>query len=362
MRYIPYLFLFLSVACSQQKAAEEQEEIVEAVDSIAVLKPVFVTEKSDFDTDDPAFWINPADPAQSLILGTDKGDENNENAALMVYDLEGKIIADKCIKGLTRVNNVDICYGFSLGGETKDLAVLTERGRDMLRVFTLPDMQAVDAGGIPVFADDSLKAPMGVALYQQEGATYAIVSRKFGLSGSYLWQYELKEKEGKVVGEVVRKFGKFEGGKEIEAIAVDQELGYVYYSDEGKGVRKYYADPAKGDEELALFATEGFTDDHEGISIYTLEDGTGYILVSDQQANQFHIFPREGTADNPHAHTLLKTIKVSTNESDGSEVTSLTLNPTFEGGLFVAMSDDKTFHFYRWKDIAGDDLKVRVEK
>ncbi|XHR95108.1 phytase [Mucilaginibacter sp. UC70_90] len=25
-----------------------------------------------YDTDDPAIWINPADPAQSLIIGTDK--------------------------------------------------------------------------------------------------------------------------------------------------------------------------------------------------------------------------------------------------------------------------------------------------
>ena len=60
-----------------------------------------------------------------------------------------------------------------------------------------------------------------------------------------------------------------------EAIAVDDQLGYVYYSDEGKGVRKYYADPEKGNDELALFATTGFTEDHEGISIYQLTDSTG---------------------------------------------------------------------------------------
>ncbi len=48
-----------------------------------------------------------------------------------------------------------------------------------------------------------------------------------------------------VKGTLVRKFGLFSGKKEIESIAVDDALGYVYYSDEGYGVRKYYADPSK---------------------------------------------------------------------------------------------------------------------
>jgi 3-phytase len=53
----------------------------------------------------------------------------------------------------------------------------------------------------------------------------------------------------------------------------------------------------------------------------------------------------------------MKVVKVSTNESDGSDVTSIALGAQFPEGLFVAMSDNKTFHYYSWKDIAGDDLK-----
>jgi len=137
---------------------------------------------------------------------------------------------------------------------------------------------------------------------------------------------------------------------------VDDELGYVYYSDEGKGVRKYYADPEKGNAELALFATTGFTEDHEGISIYKLTDSTGYILVSDQGANQFQIFNREGNGKNPNQHQLLKTVKVKATKSDGSEMVSVPLNSNFKNGLFIVMSDNKTFHLYRWEDIAGKEL------
>ncbi|MBN2645804.1 MAG: phytase, partial [Desulfuromonadaceae bacterium] len=125
---------------------------------------------------------------------------------------------------------------------------------------------------------------------------------------------------------------------------------------EGVGVRKYYADPSQSNKELALFATKDFAGDHEGISIYTQPNGQGYILVSDQQANEFHIFPRQGTTDDPHHHPLLKVVELATCESDGSEVTSKPLGKNFPHGMFVAMSDNCTFQIYKWEQIAGDDL------
>ena len=156
----------------------------------------------------------------------------------------------------------------------------------------------------------------------------------------------------------MRAFGDFVGGKETEAVAVDNELGFVYYSDEMAGVHKYHANPdePEANRELAFFGTDGFTRDHEGISIYKIDDGTGYILISDQQANTFRAFKREGEPGDPHNHQLLKVVSVSTNESDGSDVTSVVLDDRFPSGLFVAMSDNRTFHYYSWDDIAGDDL------
>ena len=109
-----------------------------------------------------------------------------------------------------------------------------------------------------------------------------------------------------------------------------------------------------GSEEVST--TDGFTQDREGILIYKVSDGTGYILVSDQQANAFRIYTREGEPDDPHNHRLIKVIQVSTNESDGSDVTSAVLDERFPSGLFVAMSDNRTFQLYSWDDIAGDDL------
>ncbi len=327
-------------------------------DSLTVVQPAVVTELTLNDTDDPAIWVNPDDPGKSLILGTDKGDTTG---GVFVFTLDGKIDSSRSVFNLKRPNNIDIEYGFRLGETKTDIAVFTERGRNMIRVYSLPGMNELDNGGIEVFETDSLREPMGIALYKdpKTAAIYAIVSRKFGADGSYLWQYLLTSPDGKTVsGTKVREFGHFRGGKEIESIAVDDELGYVYYSDELFGIHQYYASPDRGNAELSTFGTTGFTGDQEGISIYKTSATDGYILVSDQLSNRFRIFSREGTPENPFEHRLLKIVNVAARESDGSEVIEVPLNGAFNHGLFAVMSTDRTFHFYRWEDIAGKDLTV----
>lgn len=323
------------------------------------LKPRVVTEPVKHDTDDPAIWINRADPAQSLVLGTDK----NTDGALYVWELDGKIRHDKVVRGLVRPNNVDIAYDVMLGGKKTDIAVVTERYAHRLRVYRLPDMAPVDGGGIPVFQGERARDCMGIALYTRasDGAVFAIVSRSDYLAPlqGYLHQYRLVDDgTGVLRGVFTRSFGEWSGKKEIEAIAVDNELGYVYYADENHGIRKYHADPAHDDaeDELAVFGQDGFTGDREGISIYRTGPRTGYILVSNQQNNSFRIYTREGAAANPHDHVFLKEVDVSTIESDGSDVTHVAL-PGFPHGLFVAMSNGRVFHYYAWEDIAGADLQ-----
>lgn len=351
-------FALTLFSCATQE--KPQENFTESTgSSAAAIKPVITTEPVRHDTDDPAIWINPQDPAQSLILGTDK----DADGALYVYNLDGKIIEDKVVRNLQRPDNVDVAYGLLLNGQPTDIAVVTERLTHKLRIYSLPDMRPVDNGGLEMFVGETgpeFRALMGIAMFKNPaGEISAVVGRKNGpTDGTYLWQYALTDDgTGHVKASLLRKFGNYSGKKEIEALAVDNALGYVYCSDEGVGVRKYHADPAKGNEELALFATQDFTKDHEGISIYSLTDSTGYILVSDQEANRFHVFSREGTATNPHDHQLLKIVNVSTSNSDGSDIVSVPLNENFKHGLFVAMSSDKTFQLYRWEDLAGQELQ-----
>jgi 3-phytase len=254
-------------------------------------------------------------------------------------------------------------YGLILNGKQVDIAVATERETNKLRIFRLPEMKAVDNGGIEVFTGEKERGPMGISLYKRpkDGAVYAIVSRKAGPTDGYLWQYLLQDDGiGGVKGTKVREFGIYSGKKEIESIAVDDKLGYVYYSDEQSCIRKYLADPdlPNAGKQLGTISTAGYLEDSEGISIYEIDDATGYILISDQSANKFHIYKREGEPGDPHNHKEVKVVDVSTNNSDGSEVTSVSLGPKYPNGFFVAMSDDRTFQYYSWTDIAGKDLAV----
>ncbi|WP_345030440.1 phytase [Ravibacter arvi] len=340
-------------ACTGQPGKVTEQATAFSADTGAI-RPVVITDTVAHDTDDPAIWINPADPAKSLIIGTDK----DSDGGLYVFGLDGKIQEDKTVRNLKRPNNVDVAYGLVLGGKPVDVAVATERETNSIRVYRLPDMKEVAPGGLPVFEGDSLRAPMGVALYTRpsDHAIFAIISRKDGPSDGYLWQYRLSDNgKGQVTARLVRKFGKYSGKKEIESVAVDNELGYVYYSDEQVGVRKYYASPDSTGAELALIPAAAYTEDNEGISIYKSGDKTGYILVSDQSANQFHIYRREGARNDPHRHEAVKIVRVSTQQSDGSEVTALPLDPRFPKGLFVAMSEGKVFHYYSFADLVGEE-------
>ncbi len=303
--------------------------------------PNVVTMPVRYDTDDPAIWINHEHPDQSIVFGTDK----DSDGAIYAFDLEGKVIEDKVIRNVKRPNNVDIEYGFDLGGNEVDILVFTEREAQRIRIFSVPDMVPLDNGGISVFEGESGESalPMGVGLYKDPvtGSIHAILSRKHGpMDQTYLWQY-LIQPDGESVSCVLkRKFGAFSGEKEIEAVAVDDAAGYVYYADEGVGIRKYHADPAKGDAELALFGTEGFKEDMEGIGILTLSGQVGYIFISDQQAGAVRIYSREAP------HLFVKSINYKARGTDGIDISGHSFGDRFPNGFLIAMSEDKTFHYY----------------
>lgn len=331
--------LFILLVWSCQTRTNEPAPPVVTQDK---LKPVFITDTLPHDTDDPAIWIHPEDPGKSLVLGTDK----EKNGGVYAFNLQGQIVHK--ISPVQRPNNVDVEYGLSLGDSLVDIAVFTERLEEKIRVVSLPDMKYIDNGGIPVFQQEpseDFRAPMGIALYKNaEGRISAFVSRKDGpTDGTYVWQYILEERDGFVTGQLVRKLGSFSGKGEIEALVVDDQKGFIFYSDEAFGIRKYHAHADSTADELLTFGHTEFKEDREGLALAT-RNGKSFLIVSDQQDHSFEIF--SGREDNGE-HRSLGNVRLSTIETDGCEVYSDSLSPDFPEGLFVAMSEGKVFHYYR---------------
>ncbi len=319
------------------------------------IKPAVVTEAVVHDADDPAVWVNHRNPEQSLIIGTDKGD-GGSGGGLYVFGLDGKI--RQKILDVTRPNNVDVEYGFRLGKKSIDIAVMTDPGSRQLRIYEIsPTGRLTEISGNSRTQDK----PWGIALYKRprDGSIYAIVSPSSGPKEGYLTQYLLKDnRSGKVDAIVVRNFGRFSGTDLIEAVAVDDALGYVYYADESTCIRKYHADPdhpAAG-KELGTFGAGEYEADREGIGIYALADGTGYVVCTDQRKNsKYLIYPRAGIPGKPHDHgKAIKIVQGGANGTDGIEVVSASLGPKFPNGILVAMnSPGRNFFIFDWRTIAG---------
>jgi 3-phytase len=353
-RHVLLVLVLFSAACGSNMSAGS-----------ASLTPLTQTASVADDPDDPAIWVDPRDASRSVVIGTNKV-AAAEGGALYVFGLDGSV--RQTIAPLDRPNNVDVEYGLAGPQGPVDVAVATERYQHRLRVFAISDgrLTSLDGDrGIPVLEGQQGEAsePMGVALFKRpsDGALFAIVAPKTGGTSKYLWQYriEIDPASGRARGTLVRRFGDYSGTSEIEAVAVDDALGFVYYSDEEFAIRKWQADPDHpgATRELATFGRTEFKRQREGIGILSRPDGTGFIVVSDQipSGTELKIYRREGRPGSPHEHEpAVATVVTPADSTDGLEVVSSALDGRFGGGALVMMnSSARNFLMFKWDDVAA---------
>jgi 3-phytase len=102
------------------------------------------------DADDPAIWVNPLLRGRSVVVGTLK------DAGLTVFDLGGRTLQDVPAPpapgeddAAGRFNNVDVIYGARVGSTFRDLALVSDRGRDQVRAYAI-DLLAASLGRAPL--------------------------------------------------------------------------------------------------------------------------------------------------------------------------------------------------------------------
>jgi 3-phytase len=275
--------------------------------------------------DDPAIWVNPADPSKSTVIGTDK------QGGLAVYDLAGKQL--QYLK-IGKVDNVDLRQGFKLGGQAVALVTAGSRTDNSIAIYRvnektrlLEDVAARVITTLPVYGSCMYRSPKTEKFY------YFVTSKSGDIE-----QWELFDNgQGKIDGKKVRAF---KVGTVIEGCVADDDLGHLYISEEAVGIWKYGAEPGAGTTRTQVDKTgQGghLVPDVEGLAIAYGPTGTGYLMASSQGNHSYVVYRREG--DN----AFVKTFRVSagdgidgTEDTDGVDVTMTPLGSTFPHGVFVA--------------------------
>jgi 3-phytase len=352
------------------------------------------------DADDPAIWRNAADPDRSLVIATAK------EGGLRVYDLDARLMqslpaprppAEDDAPG--RYNNVDLVTGLRTSAGRTDVAVVSDRGNDRLRIYRIdpskpggPLTDITDPAAAPVFSTDQAeindqRTAYGLATWQDKstGRTYALVSRR---ERTRLALVELKPTaSGTVTYQKVRTLdlpASFrlpngttwspcaEPGElpQVEGMVVDRATGTLYAGQEDIGIWRIRADltgrpvlmdkvrefgvPGVYDEateECAAGADPGYGGDRlsadvEGLTLLQEPDGDGYLLASSQGDDTFALYDREVSEDNEYEGGFrvgaASTTLDGAQECDGAAVLNAPLGSRYPNGLLVVQDGHET--------------------
>jgi len=301
--------------------------------------------------DDPAIWVHPTDPAQSLIIGA------NKKLGLEVYDLSGRRV-QTLPDG--RMNNVDVRDGFLLAGERVALFAASNRTTKAIALYRV-DLAARRLVAVELEdAATGLSDPYGVCLYRsaRSGRYYLFVN---DADSGLMRQWRLDERRGRVRATRVRDV---QVGSLAEGCVADDELGWLYVGEEDTGVWKYRAEPDAAGARSAVDSTEGghLTADVEGMSLWRRADGTGYLVVSNQGEDNYALYRREGENAFVGKFHVVANEELGidgASETDGLDVTSAPLGAGFEQGVLVVQdgrnltpTDRQNFKLVPWSRVA----------
>jgi 3-phytase len=285
--------------------------------------------------DDPAIWRNPADPAASLIVATDK------KAGLHVYGLGGP---SRFFEPDGRLNNVDLV---DMG--PKGVIVVASDRNDVLNAkLRLYRLDTAAAKLIPLGAVDGGKGEAyGVCLWAQGDALHAYSVLKDGT----IAEFRLDGLDGTPQSTplLTRKVP-----TQTEGCVVDPRSGTLYVGEEDVGVWRFAAGQAQG----ALVAKadgKQLVMDTEGMAILPEGADGGYLVVSSQGDNAYALYRLPGME--PAGRFRIAAGRFgATSETDGVALMGGSFGPDYPAGLFIAQDGDnapnaQNFKLVSWADV-----------
>lgn len=289
--------------------------------------------------DDPAIWRNPANPAASLIVGTDK------KAGLHVYDLTGK---DRFFIDAGQVNNVDL-KDMGEAGVIVAASDRNDRKNAKIALFRLDTAAAklISLGTVAAGAGEAY----GICLYRSAGKLHAFNVIKDGT----VRQVELDLTGAAPAGRIVRTM---KLATQSEGCVADERTNRLYVGEENAGVWRFdaRADGPVAGTKIAAADGRNLVIDVEGVAIAAEGAGDGgYLLVSSQGDHAYAVYRLSDEA-------FMGRFRIapgrfgSTEETDGIEVIAGDFGPDYPGGLFIAQDGynppkAQNFKFAAWADV-----------
>jgi 3-phytase len=292
--------------------------------------------------DDPAIWRNPADPAASLIVGTDK------KAGLYVYDLNGR---QRSFIAAGRVNNVDL-RDMGAAGIIVAASDRTDPLNAMLALFRLDPASATltPLGKVSAGAGEAY----GVCLYRQGDALFAFNVIKDGTIR------QLALDLGTVPsGSVVRTM---KLATQSEGCATDERTQRLYVAEEDVGLWRFDASPDGATAPIRIAAADGYqiVADTEGVAIAAEGPGNGgYLLVSSQGDNAYAVYRLADDAYVGRFRIGAGTFG-ATEETDGIDLAVGAFGSDYPEGLFVAQDGRNAPAAQNFKLVGWSSIKASL--
>ncbi len=346
--------LVFILSCDSKVSNNDEHDITDTIIYANVETEPVTSKYGEDAADDPAIWVHPSEADKSIVIGT------NKKAGLCVYNLQGD---EMYFYPVGRVNNVDVRYNFRFDDNSKiDIVGASNRSKNSIIVMGIdPDSGELTEVAVKEFPS-KVDEVYGFCLYFDPASEkhYAFVNGKEG----QIEQWELFDNgHQQIDAKIVRNLSV---DSQPEGMVADDELGYLYVGEEMKGIWKFSAGASQPADKsfLALSDTSNpdISYDIEGLTIYYGSQKNGYLIASSQGNYSYAIFKREGDNAYITSFSIKDNIVDGVEETDGLEVTNVSLGETFPNGLLVVQDGfnydgdtllNQNFKYVRWEKVAG---------
>jgi myo-inositol-hexaphosphate 3-phosphohydrolase len=271
--------------------------------------------------DDPAIWVDPADPARSLVIGNEKNVRR-----LTVYDLAGQVV--QRITGSGFIGNVDV---------RGDIVTAAQSGIRVWRVTQTADGPRLVAAQEQ--AGNATTGGEGLCMYDPGapgvvGGLYVVNVQR---STFRVRMHPLTDADADTLLQVQPAVRQFFLGSEGEGCVVDDATGALYLSEEDVGIWKYDLTAGGTVPPRVSFASvdANLVADVEGLA---LADGELIASAQNVLAPRDNWYSRYDASTGRHLgrfRVVDGTDSDDCDQTDGIAAEAASLGPTFPQGLFV---------------------------